>query len=396
MSDPSNNPSPRSRPWRGVILAVVLLAIVVGGAYAAFEALRPVAIVEPVVSSPAIDAKPGSVTVAEDYALDVKAELPGRILPQDFNLKLGQLVRQGQPLVRLDPKDFELELEKTEIDYQATLARYKADESQKYDIEAAKVDLANAERQHAIGGMSDQDLESHRRNWDIALQNAKLEQISRDQTLKTFENTIATQKRKIEKMTLYAPVDGVVKAVMAHPGELINADSPIATLITVKKNVVGKISDENFADIRLGQKASVTFIPYGGNVFNGTVTQILPTTDPQTQRHIVYLDITDIRPAQLIPGINGELSVTVGEHLARCVVPRRAVFSTDGDNVFVVKDGVVRQRRVKEGYVWASGVEILSGVEPGEQVIVEGLEDFRDGDRVRVQPEPSDVTHRTE
>lgn len=394
MSAPSNSPPPRSR--RGLVIALAAVVVLAAGGYAGFEALRPVAVVEPVVSGRAIDAKPGSVTVAEDYALDIKAELGGRILDQDFNLRLGQTVRRNQPLLRLDPKDLELALAKTEIDYHATLARYQADQSQKYDLEAAKVDLANAERAHAIGSMSDQDLAAHQRSWDLALQTAKLDQINRQQVLETFENTIDTQKRQIEKMTLYAPVDGVVKAVMAHPGELIDANTPIATLITLKKNVVGKISDENFAEIRVGQKASVTFIPYGGNVFNGTVTQILPTTDPQTQRHIVYLDVTDIRPEQLIPGINGELSVTVGEHVARCVVPRRAVFTTDGDNVYVVQDGVVHRRRITEGYVWASGVEVLSGLEPGEQVIVEGLEDFRDGDHVRVQAVPSDVTHRTE
>jgi multidrug efflux pump subunit AcrA (membrane-fusion protein) len=59
--------------------------------------------------------------------------------------------------------------------------------------------------------------------------------------------------------------------------------------------------------------------------------------------------------------------------------------------VYVVKDGKVELRPVKKGYVWVTGVEILSGLEPGEEVIVEDLDSFRDGDSVNVQELPSDA-----
>jgi hypothetical protein len=58
----------------------------------------------------------------------------------------------------------------------------------------------------------------------------------------------------------------------------------------------------------------------------------------------------------------------------------------------VVVDGRVELRRVKKGFVWLRGIEVLDGVAPGEQVIVEDLEKFHDGSRVRVREIPVDST----
>jgi hypothetical protein len=57
----------------------------------------------------------------------------------------------------------------------------------------------------------------------------------------------------------------------------------------------------------------------------------------------------------------------------------------------VVKGGKVELRPVTKGYVWLTGAEILSGLEPGEQVIVEDLDKFRAGDSVRVEEIESDA-----
>jgi len=133
------------------------------------------------------------------------------------------------------------------------------------------------------------------------------------------------------------------------------------------------------------------FLTYSNWVYNGTVVKILPTADPETQRHVIHIHVDDITPDKLVPGINGEVSVVVGEHHAKAIVPRRALFSLNGDNVYVVKDGRVERRPVKKDYSWLTGVEIVEGLEPGEHVIVDGLEEFHDGQRVRTREIPSDA-----
>ena len=62
--------------------------------------------------------------------------------------------------------------------------------------------------------------------------------------------------------------------------------------------------------------------------------------------------------------------------------------------MFVVKDGKVELRPVKTGFLWLTGAEIVDGLEPGEQVIVEDLEIYRAGESVKVQELPSDAFGR--
>ena len=100
--------------------------------------------------------------------------------------------------------------------------------------------------------------------------------------------------------------------VNAHPGDIIGASVPIAHLIATSRIVEAKISEENFADIKIGQKASVRFLTYGERTYNATVTKILPTADPATQRYVVYLAV-NIDLEKLVPGITGEAWITVGE-----------------------------------------------------------------------------------
>jgi RND family efflux transporter MFP subunit len=202
----------------------------------------------------------------------------------------------------------------------------------------------------------------------------------------TDQNALALKKRELDKMTIRAPFEGVVSDVYAHPGDLVAGGAPIATLITTSRAVEGKISEEDFANIRVGQQASVIFLPYGDTVYDATVTKILPTADPATQRHIVHLDVK-IDPDKLVPGITGEVSIVVGRHQAKAVVPRRALF---GDDLYVVKDGRVELRRIKKGFVWQKGVEIVDGVSPGDEIIVDGIDKVSAGDRVRVREVPPD------
>jgi RND family efflux transporter MFP subunit len=258
----------------------------------------------------------------------------------------------------------------------------------KYTLETAESDFKNTERLFKLGQLSQSDYDKARRAVDTIKQQQQLEDVLNDSNLKTDENTLKARRHDKEKMTIRAPFDGEISAVLAHPGDLIDPGSPIVSLITTSRIVEAKISEEDFANIRPGQKVTAIFLPYGEWNYNGTVSKILPTADPETQRHLVDLDITDIKPELLIPGITGEVTIQVGVRHAKAIVPRRALLN---ENVYVVKNGRVELRPVKKGFVWLTGAEILDGLEPGEQVIVEDLDNFKDGDSVSVQELPSDA-----
>jgi len=375
----------RSFLWLKVILA---LAVLGGIAFAVVLTMRPVAKVEAVVSGEAKDLKPGSVTVKEEYSMQMKSAIGGRVLKDGYTLDPGMHVKEGDLLVHLDPTDIQIAKDQIQNQYESVKQRIGVGSAQTFALESAQSDFNNTERLFKMGQVSDSDYQKARRLVETVKQALALEKVTNEEDLKTDENTIRARQNDIDKMTIKAPFEGIVSYVFAHPGDLIDAGSPIVSLITTNRLVEAKISEEDFANIKVGQPAAVHFLPYGAWVYNGTVKKILPTADPETQRHLVDLDMKDIEPEKLIPGITGEVTIVVGTRQAQAIIPRRALLN---ESVFVVRDGRVELRKVKKGYVWLTGAEILEGLEPGEQVIVEDLDSFRDGDHVRVEELPSDA-----
>lgn len=361
---------------------LILLVVLAVGVAAYLYLSRPVALVAKVTSGEMPKAVPGSVTVQAEFEMELKSEVGGRVIKSE--LDPGKSVAAGTVLCQLDTGDLQLEIEKIKEDYEAAKRRIAIGSSIALELENAKDDLGNFERLYKSGNFSESDLTKKRRDVQQIEQRLALEKVKNDQDLLGLENLLKVKKRQLEKMTITAPFDGTVSEVYARPGDLIGPNSPIATLIANSRTVEAKISEENFADVRVGQKALVRLLPYGAWLYHATVTKLLPTADPQTQRYVVHLDISDIEPEKLKPGITGEVTITVGEHNAKAKIPRRALF---GRNVYVVQDGRIQMRQVKTDYVNLTTVEVTDGLQPGELVVVDQLDRFRDGDRVRTKLE---------
>ena len=383
-------PAPNRRS-RLILKLAVAAGIVAVAAIAVIRSLRTIAIVEPVVSSEAVDARPGSLTVIPEYPEELKSESSGRLLDNDFRLKPGVEVGKGDILGRLDPGDLMLQIEKDQNDLDAAKAVLELDHTGELDLEGAHAQLENYRRLNKMGSFSAAELAGQERGVKAQEQKVELARRDRLHTIATDENLLKVDKRKLEKMTITSPFDAVISIVYKHPGDLVGQGDPLAELITRSDIVEGKISEEDFAKVRVGNEATVTFIPYGSWFFTGKVTKILPTADPTTQRHLVYLDVRVDSDHPISPGINGEVSIIVDRHQAKAIVPRRALFSDGGDAVWVVSAGKVEERKVKRGFVWASGIEITEGLAPGEQVIVDELEKFSAGEAVDVKVMPSDA-----
>lgn len=345
--------------------------------------LRPTAKVVAATKGKAENLVPGSVIVQAEYQMELKSETGGRVIKSE--LDPGAPVKAGTVLVQLDPTDLQLEIERIQSEYDAKKKSIAVGSSIKLELESAREVLENYERLTKAGSYPPAELEKYRRTVKQIEQRLALEKVTNDQQIDAFENNLKVKKRQLDKMSITAPFDGVVSNVYARPGDLIGTGSSVATLITTSRTVEAKISEENFAGIKTGQKASVRFLGYGNWIYKATVTKILPTADPETQRYIVHLNV-EIEPEKLVPGLTGEVLITVGERQGQVLIPRRALFGT---NVYVVEDGRVHLRSVEPGYVSLTAVEITKGLKEGEQVIVDQLDRFRDGDRVRAQVVPA-------
>jgi|UniRef100_UPI004049CBA0 RND family efflux transporter MFP subunit len=357
------------------LLSFVIVVTVLVVAYIYIS--RPTALVAEVTSGRAIKAVPGSVVVQAEFEMELKSEVAGRVVKSD--LDPGKTVHAGDVLCQLDTGDLELDIERITNEYETAKKRIAVGSSIALELANAQDDLKNYEQLFRSGNFPESELVKKRRGVQQIEQKYALEKVNNAQLLEGFENDLRVKRRQLEKMTITAPFDGKVSMVYARPGDLIGGNAPIAILISTSRTVEAKISEENFADLKVGQAASVRFLPYGAWLYDATLVKILPTADPVTQRYIVHLEVK-IDHEKLVPGITGEVTIVVGERDAKAKIPRRALF---GNYVYVVEDGRVHLRNVETGYVDMISVEILKGLSPGQQVVIDQLDRFREGDRVR-------------
>jgi RND family efflux transporter MFP subunit len=371
----------KSARW-GLRLLLVAGVLAVAG-YLIFIGLRPVAVVATVTRGRAINAVPGSVDVQAEFVAEIKSEVAGRVTSSIVDP--GLAVHKGDVLVQIDTGDVDLDIERIKNEITAARRKVEVGSTLRADVLNMRDTVANFEHLAKAGGYPEAELEKQRRLLQQLEQRMDLEEVANKLALDNDENSLRTKEREREKMTIVAPTDGVISVVdlNARTGDLIGRDAPIATLISSTRTVEAKVSEENFAGIRVGQKASVTFLGYGAQLYHATVIKVLPTADAETQRYIVHLEVSDLPVEKLVPGLTGEVSIVIGQRDANAIIPRRAL---RGNQVLVVNAGTVEVRTVEVGYVSLNDVEVLKGLTEGDLVIVEDLDRFHPGDRVRTKP----------
>lgn len=361
-----------------ILRLAVLVAILVAAYLGAVQLLRQTAVVARSVKGVAVKTVLGTVEVKAEYIQELRSEASGRVVASA--LDVGRHFARGDDVVRLDTGDIDLELERLRSEITAARRKVELGSTIRSEVENMRDTIANLEQQAKAGTYATAEVERQRRNLRQIEQRMELDEVASRLALENLETMLRAKERQKGKMTITSPLDGVVTAAYARPGDLINGGAPIAAIMATTNTVEGKLSEEDFAVVAVGQKASVRFLTYGGNQYNAVVTKILPAADPQTQRYGAFLDVALPEDKPLVPGLTGEVSITVAQRANAVLVPRRALV---GDYVYVVAHGRVAVRQVEKGYASLNAVEILSGLEEGELVIVEQQDVFRSGDRVK-------------
>lgn len=371
-------------PRRWLTRVVAPVAVIAGLAALAVFLLRPVAPVAVATRGTAVRTVPGTVEVKAEFTNELKSEVGGRV-GESF-LDVGKRVERGDVLVQLDTGDVDLEIERIRNEIVAARRKVELGSTLRADVLNMRDTVANLERQAAAGAYPQAELEKQRRTLQQLEQRMELDEVNLKLALENFENQLRAKERERQKMTITAPAQGVITTVYARAGDLIGSNSPIATIIATTRTIEAKLSEENFAAVKLGQKASVRFLTFGADQYNATVTKILPSADPTTQRYTVFLDVVLPAGRVLLPGLTGEVSIVISERANATIIPRRALI---GDYVYILDGSRVVRRRVEKGYEGLNQVEILKGVAVDERVVVEQQDRFRDGDRVRAQVVPN-------
>jgi RND family efflux transporter MFP subunit len=362
-----------------LVRTFIVLLVLAAVAWGALFLLRPVAVTQAAWRGTAPKAVSGTLSVRAERTALLVAEIGGRI--KESRLELGQTVAAGDVLIEIDSATLQVDIKQTQADMEATRKRLEIGSARLFELKTAEEDLVTKKRLLERGSVSRLEIERHERGIAQLKQAIDLERLATEEQLEKLENGLETRKIQLSRMTIRSPIDGVVSEVFAYPDDLIGGGSPIARIISVQRVVEAKISEENFSDIAVGQHATVRFTGYGGTIFNATVAKVLPAADPQTQRYTVHLQV-EVDPARLVAGLTGESLITVAEHSNAVIIPRTALA---GNRVYVANGGRVQVREVSPGFQSLTHVEIAEGVQEGDLVVVEELDRFRDGQRVRVR-----------
>ncbi len=368
---------------------LVALVIVVAAAWLVLGQFRATAVVAAVERGDAVDIVTGSVVVhAEGNVKELKSEAAGRVEWCEA-LATGAVFKKGDELVRLDSSDLRREIEQAETDFKTATERREIQLRDDPRLKVAQRTFDNAKRAHDRHEISDVDFDSAQHAFDKAKTDLELESFDSTQAKAAFDNKQAESKRLLAKMTIRAPVDGIVRDSAVYPGAIISQGTTVATYYSKERFIEAKVSEDSASKLGVGQRAKVRLLNLGNTEYDATVTKILPFADAETQRYTAYLEIDPkvLAPEKLIPFGTGEVTITVAENKNSQLVPRRALFSgIDGYYVFVVKDGRVEKRKVDVGLLGLNKAEVKKFLSAGETVIVSDLEQFRGGQRVRAEP----------
>lgn len=374
--------APRNSGRALVNVAVVLVVLAVA-AWVVLRETQATARVKPVGRDTAVDAVTGTVTVsAEGGYKEVKSDAEGKVVQAQAIAKTARF-KAGETLVQLDTSDLDRQRAELVRNFKASQERLELQLKDDPRETAAKELFDNATRLEKLGRATGEQVKTAERALVTIRRELELGKFDSKKLEDDYQARLKDLQILKDKMSIPAPpVDGVVQMPLTWEGALIGRGTAVAVVYANTRVVAAKISEEKFGKVKIGQEANLRLLTYGSRTFNAKVAKLLPTAD-EAQRFEVWLEV-DVDPELLLPGSTGEATITVDKRPNALVIPRRALFA--GDKVWVVKDGRVKKRQVKVGFDSALNVvEILEGLEFGEQVILERLDEYYDGQRVRVE-----------
>lgn len=291
-------------------------------------------------------------------------------------VRIGSRVEQGELLAQLDTERLEIEKARAETERSIADAGVAVAEAR---LERARLALARAEDLRAKSAIAQAQYED--RVSDFAEANGASEEARA--RLALAENAVERAMYDIRNAAIRAPFSGVVLEVAAEIGQYANSGSAVATLLDLSSlEVLADIPATYVAALTPGREISASTDTVEG--FGLSLRAALPTEYANTRtRPVVFL--FDETPPAVAVGQPVTLGIPVGEKREIAVVPKDALVQSGGGwRVFVNQDGTATPREVEIGAAIGQAFEVVSGLQPGDEVVVRGNERLRPGQSIMV------------
>ena len=347
-------------------MRTTLIVCVLASAAVLAACARPEPAPEPVRSVKLLTVGPSSLHAASEYAGEVRARVESRL---GFRVggklverpaEVGQRVKAGQLLARLDAQDLALSGQAAQAAATAALTQR----------DLARADLERFKGLLAQGFVSQAEIDRRQATLDAA-----------EASLRQAQAQSAVQGNQTGYARLLADAPGVVTSVQAEPGQVVQAGGPVVVLAQDgERDVVIAVPEDRLALVQPGTPARVRPWAHadGSADLNATVREVAASADPATRTYQVKLAL----PAEAKLPLGATAYVTLNTpHTGQAAItlPTTAVMqSAEGDRsgsvvwVFDEASGTVQPRPVQVAGADGNRVVIAGGLKPGDEVVAAG------------------------
>ncbi|MBS6268246.1 MAG: efflux RND transporter periplasmic adaptor subunit [Tannerella sp.] len=294
--------------------------------------------------------KTQEVEQIQEFTATVEANVVNNIAPSmslrinDILVEVGDHVRKGQVLAQMDKTNLlqsQTQLENIQLEYDRAFELYK------------------------VGGASKQSLDAQKTQLDVA---------------KTAYENLKENTR------LVSPIDGIVTARNYDSGDMIGGE-PVVTIEQMSPvKLLVNVSESFYTRVKKGMDVNVKVEVYGDEIFQGKVSLIYPTVDPQTRTFPVEIKLPN-KDLKVRPGMFARVTMNFGTQ-NHVVAPDLSIIKQAGSGdryIYVYKDGKVSYNKVLLGRRMDDKYEIISGVSDGDQVVVAGQSRLTNGAEVSIE-----------
>jgi macrolide-specific efflux system membrane fusion protein len=286
----------------------------------------------------------------------VGARITGKV--EHLYANIGDRVKKGQILVRLEQDDLKARADEAEAAYLEAKAAF----------DKAKIDLERDKPLAEKGYVTQQNIDVLQNAYDMA--NARVMKAKADQDY---------AKAQLSYATITAPIGGTIASVTTQQGETVAAGLNAPTFITIidlnKLEVNAYVDETDVGKIGVGQEALFTVDTFADKDFKGKVTAIYPRAVLQ-ENVVNYITLISIENSEgkLKPDMTANVTITLKKKTGVLAVPGAAVVREGGKKYVMLqaKDGKATRREVKTGWKEGTYLEITSGLKEGDVVLVSG------------------------
>jgi len=311
----------------------------------------------------------GAVKPQVGAEVRVGARISGKL--QRLHANIGDTVKQGQTLAELDKADLEAVVAQRRADVAVGEARV-TDAEARLKLAELELERARSLRTDQIG--SQQELDSASMTFAVGEATLRLTRRQVEATKAALQESEA----RLSYATITAPISGVIGSVSTQEGETVSAGLSAPTFVTLidlnRLQVDAFVDEVDIGKVRPGQHAVFAVDAFPGKEFEGKVAAIYPKAVIQENvvNYDVVVAIQTPYTGLLRPDMTANVTILLEARTGVLAVPAQAVKRERGKNlVHVSSGGHVEAREVKVGWKDGPWIEIASGVQEGQTVLLD-------------------------